>query len=401
MMPTYLDHAATSWPKAPGVAEAVSDAVNVPAAPWRGAHAQTRRADAVIADCRHAIARLIGAEDPDRVVLTAGLTDGANLMARGIVGARRRAHPDRPVHLVSTGMDHNVIGRLVAELAADPQTRVTHTRVPANPETGLIDPGALRGAIGPDTALVLLVHASNVTGTLQDLGVLAGVCRERGVPVLVDSAQSLGHLPVDGPALGVDILVGAGHKGLHGPLGTGFVWVRPGVEDLIDPMRVGGTGTDSATPLQPRDMPTRFEAGTPNLPGIAGLAAAAEWVRERGLDAIRAHELTLIERVLELAGDTPGVRLIGPTDPAIRTGVFSFVVDGLDPVEAATILEVEFGVITRGGLHCAPSVHRTFGTLDLGGTVRASLGVTNTTDDAERLFEALRAITAEVGAGRA
>lgn len=400
-MPTYLDHAATSWPKAPGVAEAVSDAVNVPAAPWRGAHAQTRRADALIADCRAALAHLIGANDPDRVILTAGLTDGVNLMARGVVTARRRTRPGQPVHLVSTGMDHNVIGRLAAELAADPQTGVTHTRVPASPETGLVDPPDLRAAITPDTALVLLVHASNVTGTLQDLGALAAVCRERGVPVLVDSAQSLGHLPVDAPALGIDILVGAGHKGLHGPLGTGFVWVAPHAEDLIDPMRVGGTGTDSATLRQPRDMPTRFEAGTPNLPGIAGLAAAVDWVSERGLAEIRAHELTLIERVLGLADETPGVRLVGPTDPAIRTAVFSFVVDGLDPIEASTILELEFGVITRAGLHCAPAVHATFGTLDLGGTVRASLGATNTPDDVDRLFEALRAITLEVGAGRA
>lgn len=400
-MPTYLDHAATSWPKAPGLAGAVADAVDLPAAPWRGAHAHARRADAIIADCRRRLAALIGADDPDRVILTAGLTDGVNLTARGVVSARRRARPDRGVHLVSTGVDHNVIGRLVAELAADPQTGVTHTRVPVSSGTGLVDPADLAAAITPDTALVLLVHASNVAGTLQDLGALTAVARERGVPVLVDSAQSLGHLPVDAPALGVDILVAAGHKGLHGPLGTGFVWVAPGVEDLIDPMRVGGTGTDSATPLQPRDMPTRFEAGTPNLPGIAGLAHAAGWVAERGLDAIRAHELALIERVLGLAERTPGVRLLGPTDPAIRTGVFSFVVDGLDPVEASTILELEFGVITRAGLHCAPSVHRTFGSLGLGGTVRASLGATNTAADVDRLFEAFSALTAEVGAGRA
>jgi len=238
------------------------------------------------------------------------------------------------------------------------------------------------------------VHSSNVSGTVQPIAEIGRICREKNVPLLVDAAQSIGRLPIDVQSMGIDLLAFPGHKGLLGPLGTGGLYIRPEVEPLLDTVREGGTGSVSERDTQPDQMPDRFECGSHNTIGIAGLSAGAGWLLERGIDNVRAHERELIELMLERAADLPGFRLLGPTGADDRTGVFSFVHDELSPGEIANILEIEFGVLVRGGLHCAPRAHGTFGTLD-GGAVRLSVGAFTTEEDVRYAMDAL----GRVGAG--
>ena len=281
-------------------------------------------------------------------------------------------------------------------LKADPVgAPIEWTCVDVDPGTGLVDPASVRDAIRPSTALVIAVHASNVSGTLQPIADLGRVCREAGVPLLVDAAQTAGRLPIDCGAMGVDLLAFPGHKHLLGPLGTGGLIIRPGLEDAIDPVRTGGTGTVSELDVHPESMPDRYEPGSHNTVGIAGLNAGLAWIAERGVDALWAHERALIDGVLAALDDAerfPGLRLIGPRDAASRVGVFSFTHESLGPGELAGVLESEFGVLSRPGIHCAPRAHECFGTRDCGGATRLSLGPFNTAADIDAALQALAAI---------
>lgn len=416
MKRTYLDNAATSFPKPPGVIEAMLEyATKLGASPGRGQYAESREGARLIRVCRERLCRLIGGEDPSHVVFTLNTSDALNLAIKGVARAWRRDHPGRRMRVITTAMDHNSVLRPYRALEED-GAEVVH--IHADAETGVVAPSAVCHAINDDTALVAVNMASNVGGTLQPVEAIGKVCRKFDVPYLVDAAQSLGHVPVDVGALQADLLAFPGHKGLMGPQGTGGLYISPRVLGRVATTREGGTGSWSEDDSQPTSMPERFEAGSHNTAGIVGLSASVAWILEQGVPSLREHELGLIRAALDglrdggcrgqaweaRPGPLDGFRLLGPTDPERRVGVFALVHDDLDPGEIAAMLEASFGILVRSGLTCAPGAHRTFGSLDRGGALRFSVGPFVTEDDVRRVVAALGQIGAEharAGAGNA
>jgi cysteine desulfurase family protein len=371
----YLDNAATSFPKPPAVLEAMTDfATRLGASPGRGAYAEAREAGELMNRCRQRINQLIHGESADHVVFTLNTSDALNLAIRGIVWA----DASKPRHLVTTHLDHNSVLRPFNALCR--HDHITQTRVPVDPVTGLVDPDDIRAAITPDTCLVAVVHGSNVTGTLQPVADIGRICREMAVPLLVDAAQTAGHFPLDVQRDCIDLLAAPGHKGLLGPLGTGLLYIRPGLERGMTTVREGGTGSVSELDTQPDFMPDRFEPGSHNAIGLIGLSEGVRYLLDRGVDRLWAHEQALIRTAVEgLTGDLPGLRLLGPKGVADRCGVFSVRIDTpddtfADPTALADALEAEFGILTRAGIHCAPLAHDAMGTRSLHGATRLSFG---------------------------
>lgn len=382
----YLDNASTSFPKPPEVVEAVARCLSdIAGSAGRGAHAGARRAAKIIDSCRDAVAELIEAERPESIVFTHNATDALNLAIRGVVEPLLRR--GEAAHVVASALDHNSVLRpieFVRSLGA------SVTIVDAN-RVGQVEPSLVCDAIRDDTRLVVLNHASNVTGIVQSAAEIAFACRARGVPLLLDATQTLGHMMVSVRQLDVDMLAFSGHKGLLGPTGTGGLYVCQGFEDRVEPLRLGGTGTESESPRQPRSMPERFESGTMNVAGLAGLDAGVQWVlRECVRDEYsrEGRSIDVFMGVLNQLGmnaagrgedgsPTHGLSVIGGASPSAgRVGVFAFVHDTVDVHQAAAMLESEHGVVTRAGLHCAP--------LAAGGraTLRASFGPMVEVDDA-------------------
>ncbi len=373
-MRRYLDNAATSYPKPPAVAQAVQDYfAQVHASAGRGAYREALAAERLLDECRAALARLFGCRPADHVIFTLNGTDALNLGIKGVV--------QRGDHVVTTCLEHNSVLRPLSALHE--QAAVTWTAVPVDSQTTRLDPAELARALRPETRLVVINHASNVTGVLQDLGPIAEMCRSRGVLLLVDAAQSAGHVPIDFGQLGLDLLACPGHKGLLGPLGTGVLVIRAGVEKQMHTVREGGTGSHSEQPVQPDTLPDRFEAGSHNAVGLAGLLAGVRWINEQGVAALREHELTLCRRLIAGLDEIEGLHWFGPRRTEERVGVFSVRLDGFEPHELSAVLESEYGILTRSGLHCAPLAHQTLGTLETGGTTRLSLGALTTLDDVE------------------
>lgn len=389
----YLDNAATSFPKAPGVYEAMLRyGQNIGASPGRGSYREARQGAAVLGECRRLIARLINAPDPDHVVFTLNTSDALNLAIKGVVFHRLRTDPDERIHVVTTAMDHNSVLRPLNALAAMLPGMFRWTRVPVD-EDGVADPADIEAAITPDTALVAVVHASNATGVIQPIADIGRLCRTRSVPLLVDAAQSIGHLPIDVARDAIDLLAFPGHKGLLSPLGTGGLWIGPGTEERMDPLREGGTGSLSEHDTQPTDLPDKYEPGSHNTVGIAGLIEGVRFILDRGIEDLRNHEVSLIERFIAGLDETPGVHLVGPRNPDHRVAVFGLVFDGIDPNEAAGALEHDHGLLTRAGLHCAPGAHESMETSALGGTVRLSFGPFTTAADVERALAGIAEVT--------
>lgn len=371
--PIYLDNAATSFPKPECVHEAVLDYMRrVGASPGRGAYAAAREGASLIDRCRERLREVVGGERGGRIVFTLNATDALNLAIKGVVRAWNRGHPGRRAHLVTTAMDHNSVLRPLNALAAGGEA--VWTCADADARTGLVDAASVAAAIRHETALVVAVHASNVTGTIQPVEAIGRACRRAGVPLLVDAAQSLGHVPVDAASMGIDLLAFPGHKGLLGPLGTGGLYLRAAMDSIVEPLREGGTGSASESDVQPLTLPERFEPGSHNTPGIAGLSAAVEWLLDRGIDRVRAHEARLTQAVLDtMPGERDGFRLLGPDSVEGRVGVFSFAHDTISPDALAAGLE-SHGFLARSGLHCAPRAHGVLGTLERGGAIRLSVG---------------------------
>ncbi len=401
----YLDNAATSFPKPRRVHDAMARyATELGASPGRGAYAESVEGARLIRQCRSRLQTLVHAESADHCVFTLNTSDALNLAIKGLVTHRRRRLVERglsgTVHIVTTAMDHNSVLRPINALASDPiGPRVEFTRVPADPETGLVDPIAVRGAIRRDTVLVAAVHASNVTGVLQPVADFGAICREAGVPLLVDAAQTAGRLPIDVQRDAIDLLAVPGHKALLGPLGTGALVIRPGLEEQLVPMREGGTGTVSELDTHPDTMPDKFEPGSHNTLGIVGLSEGLAWLLDRSVRVVRQDEADLMRLVVSglAKGDAfPGLRLLGTPEVERRVGVFSFTHDTMDPHELAGVLEAEFGILTRAGIHCAPHAHGTLGTTDRGGALRVSFGPFVTPQDAEYLLNALSEVCTQV-----
>jgi cysteine desulfurase/selenocysteine lyase len=383
----YLDNAATSSPKPPAVLAAmVQYATDLGGSPGRGAYRESKEAGRLLRQARQRIINLIHGEPrPDQVIFTLNCSDALNMGIKGVL---------RPGdHAITTELDHNSILRPFNKLAADGV--ITQTRVKCDPTSGMVDPEDIRRAIKPNTRLIALLHSSNVTGTIQPIAAIGKVAREHGVIYLVDGAQSLGHVPLDVQAANIDLLAAPGHKGLLGPLGTGFLYIRPGVESQMTTTREGGTGSLSEFDVQPDFMPDRFEPGSHNTIGILGLSEGVQFLIDRGLENCRRHEQQLNAAFVSTldAADAPGLRVYGPTNPLDRTGVFSLRHDAFaNPQHFSDVLERDFGLLTRSGLHCAPGAHRTIGTLHQGGTTRLSFGAFVTVEDVRYAAESVAAI---------
>lgn len=379
-MGIYLDNAATSYPKPEAVYAAMDRfARHVGASAGRGAYREAYETAELLEAARRDVARLFNAPDPARVIFGHNCTDALNLAIKGLL---------RPGdHAITTWMDHNSVLRPMR--AMEQRGAIAVTRVRADGE-GFVDPADIRRALRPNTRLIVVVHASNVTGSVQDAAAIQRIAREAGVPMLLDAAQTAGHLPIDMQADGHDLVAIPGHKGLLGPLGTGALIVRPGIE--LHTLREGGTGSRSEDDVQPASWPDRHEAGSHNALGLVGLGEGVRWILREGFAAIRARDEASIRAFLAAIEQIDGVTRHGPRDPARRVGVFSVTVGDRPCLEVGEMLDRELGIKVRAGLHCAPLAHRTIGTLARGGTVRFSFGHFNTPADACAAAEALEKI---------
>jgi len=375
----YLDNAATSWPKPPQVLAAMARFLTeVGANPGRSGHRLSVEAGRIVYAAREAVAELFHAPDPLRVVFGMNATEGLNLALRGLL---------RPGdHVVTSSMEHNSVMRPLRALERE---GVSVTVVPCSPE-GFLDPQAVLSALRPETRLVVLNHASNVTGTLLPVAEVGRALHRMGGPLLVvDAAQSGGAVPINMQADGIDLLAFTGHKSLYGPMGTGGLIIGDRVPlEEFRPLIRGGTGSRSEREEQPDFLPDMCESGTPNAVGLAGLEAGVRWVLERGVEAIRAHEVELTRRLSDGLREIPGVTVYGSQDARLRTAVVSFNIAGMEPSEVGMRLDEEYGIMCRVGLHCAPAAHRTIGTFPAG-TVRFALGAFTTREEVDA---ALRAV---------
>ena len=379
----YFDNAATSFPKPPGVHESMMHyARNVGASAGRGAYHEAVEASEIIHQTRRRIAQLLGASRPESFIMTFNCTDGLSLAIKGLI-------TKSDSHVITTMMEHNSVLRPLSALQEQLGIEVTY--IQADKE-GYIDPEEIRKAVRKNTRLIVIVHGSNVCGSVQDIAAVGKIAREHDIPYLVDAAQTVGHLPIDVNDIQVDMLAFPGHKALLGPLGTGVLYIRPGFASKLRPLKEGGTGSKSEIPRQPDFLPDRFESGSHNLIGIAGLNAGVAFLLERGMDRIRAHEVELCQAFLSHTEKVDRLTVYGPRDIEKRVGVFSVSVEGYEPGELAAVLEQHFSLLTRPGLHCAPYAHETLGTFDRGGTVRFSMGPFLSSEDVEFAANVLKQI---------
>lgn len=378
MQRIYFDNAATSWPKPAEVYDAVDRWQRENGAPFgRGVYDSASATDRLVHDARRAVAAVLGVDDPSRVVFALNGTDALHLAIQGLIKPGD--------HVVTTVIEHNSVLRPLRQLESR-GVATAHVGCDAN---GVVAAGDVVKALNSKTKFVVVAHASNVTGALQPVADIGAELRRRGVTFIVDAAQTLGELPYSAEELSCDLLAAPGHKGLLGPLGTGVLYIRPGIEERLASIRTGGTGSQSSSTLQPKTMPDKFEAGNLNVPGIIGLGAGARWLLERGIANVREHALQLTTRLLGGLAELPSVHLHGPREAGGRVGLVSLTIDGYDPQEAAAVLATSFGIEARAGLHCSPLMHKALGTAAGGGTLRLSLGPFNTVEHVDILLAAL------------
>lgn len=377
-MPIYLDNAATSHPKPESVYQAVDHALReIGTSPGRGGYRRGLDATRIIFDAREKLAELFGIIDSARLVFTGSATEALNLAITGML---------RPGdHAVTTTMEHNSVSRPLRMA----ETRgAAITRIPCD-RSGFVTPRDLAATLRPDTRLIVLSHCSNVTGTIQPIAEIGRLANRAGVPLLIDAAQSAGIIPLDVKTMGINLLAAPGHKGLLGPQGTGFLYIGEGLE--LPPLLVGGTGGHSSEEEQPEEMPARFESGTLNTPGIAGLRAGVDFILTTGIETIRKKELSLVRHLLEGLAEIKEISLHGPTPGNERGGIVSFTVENRDPAMIGFTLDQQYDIEVRTGLHCAPWAHRTIGTYPAG-TIRVSPGWFTTETEIETFLRAMRQI---------
>ena len=372
----YLDNAATSFPKPEEVYRALDafarrDLAN----PGRAGHKMALAAERALDDCRHELNQFFHGDAPERFVFTLNCTDALNMAFKGVL-----VEGD---HVITSDLEHNSVSRPLRamELAG----RISLTRLKAD-GGGTLDPEAVRRAIAPKTRLIALTHASNVLGTVQPVADVGRIAREHDLLFLVDAAQTAGVIPVDIQAMHIDLLAFPGHKSLFGPTGTGALYV--GSRTQVGVWREGGTGGDSSSETQPRELPYFLEGGTPNVLGVAGLTAGVKFVKEQGVGAIHRHEVDLTERLWRRLDEIGGLEVFGHRDMSRRVGTLTFRSEALAAAELGGILDQAFEIAIRPGLHCAPYVHRALGTFP-DGAVRVSPGLFNSKDDIDRLAQAL------------
>ncbi len=380
----YLDNAATSWPKPESVYRAVDRYQRELGAPaGRGVYREATEVERLIADTRRQLALLLGGVAAERVVFTANGTDALNLALHGTLRTGD--------HVVTSVVEHNSVLRPLRKLE---QTGVVEVSRVACDRNGLIDPGQVRRAIRPQTRMIALTHASNVTGAIQPASEVGRIAAEHDLLFLLDAAQTLGHVDVNVLQIGAHLVAAPGHKALLGPLGTGLLYIAPGVEHQLYPVRQGGTGTQSESDIQPDSLPDRYESGNHNVPGIVGLNAGVTELRARGMEAVQSHTQTCLQDLIDGLREIKQVTLHGPADARRQTAIQSISIAGYDPQEAAAMLDAAYSIQVRAGLHCAPLMHDAMGTRARGGTLRFSLGLFNTPHHVEAVVAAVAELAA-------
>mgnify|MGYP004639297349 FL=1 len=387
MQQIYLDNASTTFPKPQVVADAVYQYIT---------HAGTNisrgtcatSSENLVYTTRELLCEFFGAEDSKNVIFTKNVTESLNIVIKGLLRSGD--------HVLVSAMEHNAVMRplqqIGTELTADnaPADAITFSRIPCDAE-GALRLDALPQLVRPNTRAIIMTHASNVCGTVQPLAEVGSFCQKHGLRFIVDSAQSAGILPLNMQELHIDALAFTGHKGLLAPQGIGGLLLREHIIDEISPLIVGGTGSLSHTERTPRFLPDKFEAGTLNLPGIAGLQAALIWLKQQGIDKIRTHELTLTQQFLDGLRQLEAqglLHIVGKRNCNERLGVVSIATDKMDIAELAFILADKYAIATRVGLHCAPHAHKTLGTYPTG-TLRFSFGWHNTATEVSAALHAL------------
>ncbi|CEH31593.1 cysteine desulfurase [Aneurinibacillus migulanus] len=378
MRTIYLDNAASTWPKPPEVSKAVAKCIDEYAAnPGRGGHKLSLKASKAVYQARVRLARLFNVKNPNDIFFTVNATHALNQAIKGFVKAGD--------HVITTSLEHNSVRRPLEFLRKEAGIQITYIK----PENHQFSLDAITSAIQDNTTMIVVSHASNLLGTIAPVKEIGLIAREAGIAYLVDASQTAGILPLDVEEMQMDMLAFPGHKGLYGPQGTGGLYVRSSVE--LVPLLHGGTGSHSEEIDQPMTRPDRYESGTVNTPGIAGLAAGVDFVLETGVDTIRRKEWNLTRLLLDKLSEMEGVRVFGPDKDVERVGVVPFMLEGVDASELAYILDQEYNIAVRAGFHCTPLAHETAGTSDTG-AVRVSFGYFNEEEDIDILIKALQEI---------
>ena len=374
----YLDQAATSWPKPPEVLKAMTDVLeNAGGNPGRSGHRLSIAAARIIYDTREEISRFFGVSDPLRVIFTGNATHAINLALKGILKPGD--------HVITSSMEHNAVMRPLRNL----EKRGIRLSIVPCASNGTLDAKDIGRMVASDTRLVVMTHASNVAGTLLPFAEVAAIVHQAGALLLVDVAQTAGIIPMDMTAMGIDLLAFTGHKELQAPPGIGGLVIADHIDIAqIDPLICGGTGSRSESEEQPDDLPDKFESGTANLAGIAGLGAGLRWLKDRGIEEICAHLKTLSQMLIDGLSAFPEVKIYGTLDPARSIAVVSITVAGRHVSEIGFRLDEEYGVLSRVGLHCAPAAHKTIRSFPEG-TVRLAPGVFTTTEDIRLAIRAI------------
>ena len=373
----YLDSSATSFLKPPQVAEAVFRSFNTIGNAGRGAHAPTLNASRLIYDTREKLAALFGTPDPSRIAFTCNATEALNIAIHGAI------HPGE--HVITTACEHNSVLR---PLYLKEKEGTELTIIPAD-KKGRIRYDLLESSVKSNTSAIVLTHASNLSGNVTDLAFVSNFAKKHGLLLIVDASQTAGSLPINVVKMGIDILCFTGHKGLFGPQGTGGLYVREGLS--LSPLKSGGSGIHSFDRQHPTDMPTALEAGTLNGHGIAGLNAGLDYILSTGVKNIHAKEISLSRRFVNGISDISDLKLYGDIDAPLRTPIISLNIGKMSSASVSDILWEDYEICVRAGAHCAPLMHKTFGT-EKQGAVRFSFSCFNTEAEIDTAIRAMHEI---------
>lgn len=373
----YLDSSATSFLKPPQVAEAVFRSFNTIGNAGRGAHAPTLNASRLIYDTREKLAALFGTPDPSRIAFTCNATEALNIAIHGAI------HPGE--HVITTACEHNSVLR---PLYLKEKEGTELTIIPAD-KKGRIRYDLLESSVKSNTSAIVLTHASNLSGNVTDLAFVSNFTKKHGLLLIVDASQTAGSLPINVVKMGIDILCFTGHKGLFGPQGTGGLYVREGL--TLSPLKSGGSGVHSFDRQHPTDMPTALEAGTLNGHGIAGLNAGLDYILSTGVKNIHAKEISLARRFVNGISDISDLKLYGDIDAPLRTPIISLNIGNMSSASVSDILWEDYEICVRAGAHCAPLMHKTFGT-EKQGAVRFSFSCFNIETEIDTAIRAMHEI---------
>lgn len=378
----YFDNAATTFPKPSITYERIIEAMKEYGAnPGRAGHSMALKANREIFATRNILSKLFNIDNPMNIIFTSSGTESLNL---GIKGLLRDGD-----HVITTSMEHNSVLRPLKHLESK---GIQTTIVKAN-SRGEIDPESIEKAIKANTKLIVMTHISNLTGTIMPVEEVGRIAREKNILFMLDAAQSAGVYPIDVKAMNISLLAFPGHKGILGPQGTGVLYIREGLE--IESILQGGTGSASESLEQPDILPDKYESGTHNGPGIIGMGAGVEYILERGIENIRKHEEELTRYFLDGIEDVEGIKIYGPKDSKKQAAVVAINLKDIDSSEMAYVLDQEYKIGVRSGLHCAPEAHKTIGSLDQG-AVRFSFGIFNTIEEIDLAIKAIKEISKEI-----